>query len=94
MKIEIRQEGASILTNPSLLEYESDISPLIGDIYAGMNFKDTYQRTIVKRMLLPTVPNWIIVYVVYSFPNLVKMLNGKEELSEIESDLLVSNNVS
>lgn len=87
MKIEIKDKA----TNNTVLEYESDIIPLVGDWYAGANFEDTHQRTIINRLLLPTVPHWIIVYTTYSFPDFVK---NDQELKQMEADLLTQQQLS
>jgi len=80
MKIEVKQTDKY----PTLLEYESDIIPMVGDTYAGMQFKDGYQRKIIGRLLFPTCPNNILVYVDYSFPSLVKTEN---QLTDYEAEI-------
>ncbi len=70
-------------TNEKLLEYQAiEVTPLIGDIYAGYNFKDGYQRTIIGRLLIPGAPNYLVVYVKYSYPNLVELKKESKTLTE------------
>lgn len=83
MKIEIIHrilQGRDI----SLKEYEcTHAVPMIGDIYAGIQFKDGYQRTIKQRLLFPDSPNSMVVYVDYTYPGLVK----KELITSTEMDM-------
>lgn len=51
-----------------LFDYESTIIPMVGDRYAGRNFKDGKHRTVTSRLLIPAVPNTIIVYVEITKP--------------------------
>ena len=82
MKIIIQQVGTTI----PIVKYESVIAPLVGDIYSGMAFEDNQQRTIKERQLLISVLDTIIVYVDYTFPNL---LPQTKELNTItEQDLV------
>lgn len=50
-KIEVCNENLQKLFN-----YESDILPMTGDDYAGINFTDGKQRTVTNRLLY-THPN-------------------------------------
>ncbi len=76
MKIEIIQDD----TRESLLQYESDLLPLIGDRFAGMHFKDQYGRTTLYRMVMPNNPTWLVIYVEYTHPDLVKSLEAGKKL--------------
>ena len=65
--ISVNQKGVS------LKRYESDILPMVGDIYPSSNFDDGYQRTVVSRILITDkdITNLILIDVDYSFPQLV-----------------------
>jgi len=89
MKIELKQRIK--YDSIPLLEYESDIAPLVEDIYAGMNFADNMQRFVKERMLLPGCPNVVICYLEYCFPNL---LPDKKTVTESEANLIVQESLS
>lgn len=82
MKIKLVQES----TRQDVLEYESNIIPMKGDIYAGIQFKDYYGRTVVSRMLMPGYDDVIIVYVDYTYPQLVEA--DKEPVHEAHAAVL------
>lgn len=87
MKIKLVQES----TREDVLEYESNIIPMKGDIYAGIQFKDHYGRTVVSRMLMPGYDDVIIVYVDYTYPQLVEA--DKETVHEAHA-LALTDNIS
>ena len=57
-------------TRNFLIQYESIIPPMVGDIYGGNTFDDCNQRVITLRLLITTehMLDSIIVYAELSYP--------------------------
>ena len=52
-------------------KYQSEIVPMAGDIYTGNDFPpDSAQRTVINRLLIPTLPETIIVLVEKTHKNI------------------------
>lgn len=41
----------------SLMSYETEIIPVVGDVYAAHCFEDRYHRTVVERLLRTESPD-------------------------------------
>lgn len=87
MKIKLQQRGTH---GDYLFEYESDLVPIVGDIYAGIDMPDHVGRTVIERLIIPNVPNAIVLYVDYSFPQ----FSPPQKTSDLEGDLLATKFVS
>lgn len=77
-KITVYQQN----TNDTVLEYEGDILPQIGDTYASVAVPDGEGRTVVSRQIVPSCPNYLNVFVEYTYPTIVKKKTKEIPITE------------
>ena len=65
-------------------EYESDVVPMIGDLYAGYHFNDGHSRKINARLLFPDLPGIIAVFTEYAYPSIAPKKTELNTTSEMD----------